>query len=366
MHPLSGSNVGTLLRALVENRGVSRTHLWDTAAIVAAVLTRTPSTVVERLYVSHRLARMGPMPPPVFIVGHWRSGTTHLYNIMSKGDFGYVPPLAAGMPWDLFGLVRLMRPMLERALPEDRYIDKVKVDPDSPQEDEIALANMTTLSFYHGLYFPRRFEELFDRGVFFAGCSDKEVEDWKRTFTYLMKKLWLHQGGRTLLIKNPVYTGRLAMLRELFPGARFIHVYRNPYEVFHSMRNFHNKLLRQFALQAYSEAPIDRIVLRTFSGMMQRLMQESAELPEDAFVEVRYERLERDPLPEIKRVYEALKLEGFDRARPAFEAYLANVRDYKKNQYTYPEESLRTVEENWGPFLRRWGYPRPTSDLQPA
>lgn len=366
MHPLSGSNLGTLVRVLFENGGVSPRHVPQAALAGAATLARLPFTTAERVYVARRLRRAGPMPPPIFIVGHWRSGTTHLYNILSKADFGFVSPLAAGMPWDLFGIVGLIRPWLERALPKDRYIDAIPVEPDSPQEDEVALANMTPLSFYHGLYFPRRFQENFNRGIFFDGCDAAEVERWKRTFTYLMHKLWLHQGGRRLLIKNPVYTARVAMLRELFPDAKFIHVYRNPYEVFRSMQNFHHKLLHQFALQRYDEAPIDHVVLDVFSRMMDRLVEETAGLPEDVFVEVRYERLERDPVGEVERVYRSLRLEGFEEARPKFEAYLASVSGYSKNRYVYPEHILRTVEQNWGPFLRRWGYRRPAADRRAA
>lgn len=362
MHPLSGSDLGTLVRVVRENGGVDRGHVAQTALIAAAVLGRWPSTALERLYVARKLARVErdePMPAPIFIVGHWRSGTTHLYNILSKGGFGYVTPLAAGLPWDLLGLSRLMRPLLERSLPEGRYIDNVRVEPDSPQEDEIALANMTPLSFYHGLYFPRRFQELFERGVFLDGCGRAEIEAWQRTFVYLMKKLWLHQGRRRLVIKNPVYTARIAMLRRLFPDARFIHVCRNPYEVFRSMQNFHEKLLAQFALQSYDGVPIDEVVLSTFARMMERLIEDSDDLPADAFVEVRYERLEQDPLGELERAYAVLGLDGFEQARPAFQRYLDGVRNYQKNRWAYPEESLRTVERRWGPFLERWGYERP-------
>ena len=68
------------------------------------------------------------MPSPVFIVGYWRSGTTHLHNVLSQApQFGYVSPLAAGLPWDVLGIVRALRPLLERVLPSDRYVDNVQV-----------------------------------------------------------------------------------------------------------------------------------------------------------------------------------------------------------------------------------------------
>ena len=108
---------------------------------------------------------------------------------------------------------------LERALPENRWIDRIPVTPTSPQEDEVGIASMTELSFYHGIYFPRRFDALIDRGLFFDGCAPADVARWETRFTYFLRKLNLQQPGRRLLIKNPVYTGRVAQLRRLFPDA---------------------------------------------------------------------------------------------------------------------------------------------------
>ena len=362
MHPLSGSNIRTLVDALIENRGLTRKGWSQAGLALAATLARWPFTALEKLYVTHRLRRFGAMQPPIFIVGHWRSGTTHLYNIMSKAGFGYVQPLAAGMPWDLLGLVRVARPLLERKLPTDRFIDKIPVTPDSPQEDEVAIANMTKMSFYHALYFPKAFESHFNRGVFFDGCSAADIKEWRDAFVHFLAKVWLQQGRRQLLIKNPVYTARVSMLREIFPDAKFIHVYRNPYEVLQSMQNFHEKLLRQFALQDYDGLPINRVILKTYSRMMAQLIQDTDPLRGDTFVEIRYERLEQNPLAEIRRVYEAFDLDGFAEARPALEAYLASVRTYKKNRYAFSEENLGLVEREWGRFLDRWEYQRPGLD----
>ncbi|MGZ9112533.1 MAG: sulfotransferase family protein, partial [Rhodoplanes sp.] len=167
---------------------------------------------------------------------------------------------------------------------------------------------------------------------------------------------------RRLLIKNPVYTARVAMLREIFPGAKFIHVFRNPYEVLQSMQNFYEKLLRQFALQDYDALPIDRVILKTYSRMMARLIEETEHLPQDEFIEIRYEKLVRNPLAEIERVYEAFDLAGFAIAKPAFESYLASVRTYKKNRYACSEKNLELVEREWGYYLDRWQYRRPPVD----
>ncbi|MEM9169495.1 MAG: sulfotransferase [Pseudomonadota bacterium] len=357
-HPLSGADIATL--AKVARRAGAPDKILTAAGVGAAIAARAPFSAAERLYLRRRLPAMGDLPPPVFILGHWRSGTTHLYNVMTKsGAWGYVPPVATGLPWDLFGLARLFRPVLERALPEHRYIDNIPVTPDSPQEDEIAMANMSDLSFYHGIYFPKAFGPFVRRGLFFDGVTDAEVAAWRERFVYLLRKLSLLQDYKPMLIKNPVYTGRLALLREMFPTAKFVHIHRNPYEVFVSMRNFYTKLLKQFALQPYGHVDIDETILSVYVRMMTALEKDAAALPAGDFVEMRYQTLDETPMTAIETIYDALGLAGFDAGREKFEAYLASVKSFEKNKFAYADEAAAKVAARWGAFVDKWGYERP-------
>ncbi|MCA8889073.1 MAG: sulfotransferase [Parvularculaceae bacterium] len=357
-HPLSGADIGTL--AAVAARAGAPDKFLSAAAVAGAAIGRWPFSTAERLLMESKLPAAGDLAPPVFILGHWRSGTTHLYNIMCKsGDWSFVPPVATGLPWDLFGIARVFAPLLERALPEHRYIDNIPVRSDSPQEDEIAIANMSELSFYHGIYFPKAFTEFLDRGLFFRNCTQAEIDGWRERFTYLMRKLSQLQDGRRLLIKNPVYTGRLAMLREMFPGAKFVHIHRNPYEVFVSMRNFYRKLLAEFALQDYAHVDIDEAILSVYVEMMTRLERESEGLGAPEYIEMRYQDLDAAPMAALERIYSELNLQGFSEAKPHFEAYLASVRSFEKNKFAYSDEAAALVEGRWGHFLEKWNYKRP-------
>jgi len=357
-HPLSGANLGTLA-SVVARAGMPEKPL-SAAMIAGAAMARWPFSAAEKILVEHRLPKASDLAPPVFILGHWRSGTTHLYNIMCEsGDWAFVPPVATGLPWDLFGLARVFRPVLEMALPEHRYIDNIPVTPTSPQEDEIAIANMTDLSFYHGIYFPKAFSQFLSRGLFFNGCSVSEVEQWKRRFIYLLRKLSNYQDGRTLLIKNPVYTARLSMLLELFPGAKFVHIRRNPYEVFASMRNFYKKLLAEFALQSYDHVDIDEAILSVYERMMDALDRDAAGLVKTQYLDLAYEDLDRDAIGTVEKIHQTLELPGFAGARPKFEAYLASVKSFEKNRFAYSDEAALKVEARLGRFIERWAYRRP-------
>jgi hypothetical protein len=355
-HPLCGAGTLTLLRVLARH-GLPLRHLPEIVIALAVSVLRAPFSLAEHLYTLAERPRLGVKEAPVFILGHWRSGTTHLYNVMSKAHaFGYVSPFATALPWDFLLLGRLFEPVLKKALPEHRFIDSIPVEPDSPQEDEIGLANMTPHSFYHGLYFPRRFEETFNAGVFFDGLTQDEVARWQRLVRYYFDKLSIGQGGRRLLIKNPVYTARVAILRALWPEAKFIHIHRNPYKVFVSMRNFYAQLFRELALEPYQHVDIDNFILATYRRMMDTYTKESAGLPPHQLVELSFEDFQKAPMTELKRIYATLSLPGFAEAEPRFARYLDSVREYRKNVYSFPAEAKERVSRHWQTYIERWSY----------
>ncbi|PSN15446.1 sulfotransferase [filamentous cyanobacterium CCT1] len=353
-HPLCGSNPPTLLKLFLANGPPALNRCPQAALALAVSLARWPFSTAERA--AFALAPQPPMPDPIFIVGYWRSGTTHLHNLLAQSPaFGYITPLATGMPWDILGIVRSLEPLLEQVLPQDRYVDNVTVTPTSPQEDSIPLATMGATSYYHGMYFPKHFETHFRRDVFGAE-SEADIERWKRLHRHLLQKVSVHQGHRPLLIKNPVYTGYIRHLRSLWPRAKFIHIYRNPYRVFVSARHYFTRLLPELALQDYGDLPIESLVLESYPFLLDALKNDTSDLLPNQFTELSFEALQSDPLGELKALFEQLELPGFEAAHPYFEAYLADLKDYQQNQYSLGDKTIRAVEDHWQPYIQRWGY----------
>ncbi|MEM0979029.1 MAG: sulfotransferase [Cyanobacteria bacterium P01_H01_bin.58] len=358
LHPLMGVNPRTLLSLIAQNgTGQYPLHL---GLITATAFFRWPFSAYERWQVERTEMAAASNRPPLFILGHWRSGTTFLYNILSRSpQFAYMAPLATGLPWDFLTLGNLLRPVLEKALPKGRFIDQVPVNPDSPQEDEIALASMQTVSFYHGLYFPKHFSKNFNAGIFFEGCTAAEIDTWCWTMQHLCKKLQIQYPEQQLLIKNPVYTARVKLLKQLFPNAKFVHIYRNPYVVFQSTLNFYKKLLKELALQGFDQVPYRQIVLESYPKMMQALLEDTASLAGTDFIEIRFEEFETDPLKYLRQIYSQLSLAGWETAEPYFSAYLSSQKNYQKNRYAFPQEDIQQVAAHWHTFLERWDYQPP-------
>ena len=357
MHPLLGANPMTLLRVMLGNGWIPPTRWPHVMMCVAGATGRLPFTLLERLMLALRRARPEEQPQPLFIVGHWRSGTTHLHNLLNCSPrWGFITPLASGLPWELLTLATWLRPLLEKALPEDRYVDNVAVTPGSPQEDEIPLANMQSLSVFHANYFPRHFERNFNRAVFGDGVSAAAHRRWQRALQLLYRKVAIHQNNPQLLIKNPVYTSRLAALRELFPAAKFVHIHRNPYVVFRSTVHYYQRLLPELALQSFAALDIPDFVERSYVRLMQEYDRQRADLPPGTIVEVKFEDVEARPLEEMQRVYTELQLPGFDDDRPHLDAYLSKMQGYRKNRYDIAPDIIDRVNRSWREWVDRWGY----------
>jgi omega-hydroxy-beta-dihydromenaquinone-9 sulfotransferase len=357
-HPLSAMSARKLTW-LLAHYGVSAGSVPRAAGLLLSSALTVPIRLLDRAtaWIPLRGARFDR--PPVFIVGHWRSGTTHLHNLMCRDQqFGFAS-MFQSMTADFFVKPpAFLRGLMGGIIPNRRPMDDVKVALDEPQEEELALMRTSTVSFNHAYNFPRAARRIFDRCVLFEDAPRAERQ-WKRAYRDFLRRLAVSQGGRRLCLKNPPNTGRLRQILDLFPDARFIHIYRNPYVVYDSTLHLWKSLLPQWSLQKHDPAELPDIVLEFYRRLMERYFEDSRLIAPGRLTEVRFEQLETRPLEELERVYGELELDGFTAARPAIETYARSLADYRKNRYDYDSETARRVREQWGFTIERWGYEVP-------
>jgi hypothetical protein len=178
----------------------------------------------------------------------------------------------------------------------------------------------------------------------------------KAAFEWFAKKLtWKYR--RPLLLKSPPHTGRIRLLLELFPEARFVHIHRDPYVVFQSSRHTYRTVSPIFALQRPDWRDLDDRVLHYYRLLYEAFFKERRLIPAGRFHEVGLEALEKDPLGELKRMYEQLALTGFETLRPRYEGYLASLAGYRKNKFCNLRPSLRSrIAQEWERNFDEWGY----------
>lgn len=123
---------------------------------------------------------------PLFILGHWRSGTTFVHNIFAQDKhFGYTTTYQTVFPH----LMMFGQPMFKKTMgwlmPDKRPTDNMELAPDLPQEEEFALSNMMPYSYYDFWYFPKRMMEYCDRFLTFEKitrknwmCLRKHLRNW--------------------------------------------------------------------------------------------------------------------------------------------------------------------------------------------
>jgi hypothetical protein len=348
-HPLCGATLPALAGVWRRAERVPA-EAWPWLAYYALLaVLRAPVTAAERALLA---VRRPEVPTPLFILGHWRSGTTHLVNLLAAtGRFAVPTPVDVGLPAERLLIGRPLEPLLARLVPEGRWIDAVGVDRLAPQEDEVALANLGAPSFFEPYYLPHGFRRRWHEVVFLDEAGTRR---WLDRAAGYYARLALEHPGKPLLIKNPVYTARLAALSERFPEARFVHCVRDPFEVYGSSLRFHAKLGEALGLTRARPNEVEATVLETYARMMRCFERDRAALAPDRVVDVRYEKLRDRPLATLEDLYGALGLDGFAAERPAFERHLDRVAGYRAERYAVDADTRARIERAWSPWLARW------------
>lgn len=354
---LGGITFGDWVRLLYENRfDVPPVRLLRAMAITAQ---SAQNSVMRRIedWRYDSAVRDAEVLPPLFVLGHWRSGTTHLHNLLTLDErFAFPNNYQALFPHAMLSMERTQSPFMQWFLSPRRPMDNIEWTMRSPQEDEFALCVITFMSPCMGWFFPRR-RDHYDRYLTFRGVDDYEVKRWQAALLAYLKRLsWKYK--RPLVLKSPPHTGRIRRLLEIFPQAKFVHVHRDPYAVFSSTRKM---LTVNFSLHCLQRPPmgeeLDDWIIRQYRAMHDAFFEDRGLIPPGQYHEVRFDNLEADPIGEMNRMYGTLGLPEFSQARPALERYVDDVRGYQKNEFPeLPAPLRRRIADAWRPCFEQWGY----------
>lgn len=314
--------------------------------------------IIENLLYDKKLKYIEIDPPPIIIIGHWRSGTTHLHNLMSLDtNLAYLnnyQTIATG--FTIVGGTSL-KALFQTILPPSRPMDNVGWSIDSPQEEEFAIGKLGGPSSYAMWFFPKNSLEIVKKNILFDGVSNKYIDNFIQAYLKVLRVAVYTAGGRRLVLKNPANTGRVPLLMKLFPTAKFIHIHRSPYDVYSSSIHL-NRISRNIATLQDSDGLNDQeIIITIYEKVMHSFLQNKDLIPEKNFIEVRYEDLEKDPLNELKRIYDKFSLSNFRSLEIAVPNYMNSLVSFQKNSFTLNKEDIAVINTRLKFAFEAFGYP---------
>jgi hypothetical protein len=297
---------------------------------------------------------------PLFILGHWRSGTTFLHNLICQDEqFAFVTTYQSVFPNQLHGSKWLFKNIMNVFLPEKRPADNMELDPDFPQEEEIAIGNMIPYSFYNFLYFPRNTFDFYEKYVRFNNVSDDVIQKWIATYCKLIRSSLLYHGKKQFISKNPPNTARIKILLKYFPQAKFIYIYRNPVNVFLSASRFFKETIPSITFHYISQEELHEIIFELYIRLIQDYENSKHQIPKGNLIEIRYEDFEKDPVDWLNKIYHILGIKGFENALPRFESYLNSQSKFEKHRYKVSRDIVDTIMKRWGFSMQLYGYDVP-------
>jgi hypothetical protein len=356
-HVWEGCDLFAWLRLLLRNHfAVSPSH-WYVAFIVTFVsLGHVILRYVQDTWYGSQYDRTPIRHAPLFIVGHWRTGTTLLHELLILDARHTYPNTYQCLEPNHFLLTEsLFKRWFRFLMPSHRPMDNMAAGWDRPQEDEFALCMMGQPSPYTTIAFPNHPPQDQD-ALDLDGLPPRVRVAWKRAFLRFLRQLTL-KDARRLILKSPTHTCRVPTLLELFPDARFVHIVRDPHVVFPSTINLWKSLYLAHGLQRPTFAGLEEYVFNTFTHLYARLEQSKHLIAPNRFHELRYEDLIADPVGQMRLLYERLELGSYDEVLPRIKEYVNASSSYQTNRYSNLDPARRAeIDRRWGHVIRQYGY----------
>jgi len=300
---------------------------------------------------------------PIFIIGHHRSGTTYLWNLIATNPKLLYPKVPQTIFPETFLTFHSVAEKLARKFgPDKRPQDNVRRSADAPMSEEWGISASTFLSTHMVRHFPKKRNE-FKKYLTMRNADESERDLWKKAFDQFCRKLLLNQpDNTTLLFKAPTHTAKIKLILELYPDARFIHIHRDPYRVFKSTMKMEQKALPLCTYQNVDYDDLEDYVIWRYKTMYNAFFRDIDLIPTGQFTEVSYSEAESNPIQVVEKIYKDLNMYSFKEVLPSLKNYISSIADYQKNSYPELSASLKyRLENEWGSHFKNLGYPMDNS-----
>lgn len=291
---------------------------------------------------------------PVFIIGHWRSGTTLLHELLDCHEQLKAPTTyQCFCPQHFLLSERVIKGLFPWVLPLSRGFDSVRLNWDSPQEDEFALLTMGAPSPYRRIAFPSAGNQI--DGLDILSLRKEEQEQWSEALLGFVRRL-MFNDKRKLVLKSPSHTARISTILRLFPKARFIFISRDPFQMIPSAIKMWKYMDYYHGLSTSLTIDYARYVIEVFKKVETIYLKQKEMLTEENLVEIRYEDLVKDPEGTLKIVTRSLGLNEFETDLARLKVTLSGMETYAQDRYILRPGDEEMIAKATIEYCKRYGY----------
>jgi omega-hydroxy-beta-dihydromenaquinone-9 sulfotransferase len=354
---LAGGSVSHLIH-LLSSHSLDFKYAGRVVGTVIVSCILEPFRWWEELLWKRKIRKVNISTPPVFIIGFWRSGTTLLHNLLCQAPgTTYISTYQTVFP-NLLSHSWWFKPIIGKFWPTHRPFDDVKMGMDLPQEEEIGLNNVQDVSFYNFLCFPKDFERFYTHELFMKDLDDKHIAKWKYEYVKMIRKAVLSRKGDRFISKSPSNMARIKQLLEMFPDARFIFLYRDPYKTVESFYRFFHEVMPTIQVQESNEELTRERLTRVYADMVRAYFLDMSKIPPQNLMEIKFELFTKNPVEGLRKIFDQFGIPGFEDSSQYFENYLVEMAGFTSNKYEINDETIRYVNEYAGDIVDRLDYPR--------
>lgn len=346
---------------LVRTYGVDRRYAARAGLYLAKAIAWEPLRLAERALAAVRQEPKALPKAPVFILGYYRSGTTHLQEtLLEDPQFGYLNffhcffsgAFNLAEPW--------AKPVFERIVRAIGMRHPAHGTPfsfDLPGEEDVGMvAGGSRLAANWGQTLPRDFQSIYRRLGLLQNIPHDEREALKEYFADLFWRVSKANGHKRLLLKSPPQLGRVALLDELYPDAKYVFIRRNPYDVFASNKKLWKSFQKTWLHDDLDDDTVRENILWSYVECHRAYERDKAAFRPGQLCEIGYEDFRARPVETLEHVYRTLDLGDFEAVRERFDAYLAETHQTSQPPYRLTDAERRAIGSTLAPWIDRWGY----------
>ncbi|MCX6333384.1 MAG: sulfotransferase [Bacteroidia bacterium] len=335
--------------------GLKPIYLLRLIALIPTSILSEVFTLVEKLKFGGKIRKTQIEKPPVFIIGHWRSGTTLLHQLIYLDSQFTAPTIIQTVIPDHFIFsTKYWVPVLQKVMPPTRPMDEVEMRPLDPMEDEWALIRLGSPTPFLKIFFPSHKTGFLNSSDEFIPAA-KDLERWKINILLLLKKITL-LTPKQIVLKNPFHTPRMSLLAETFPGAKFIHIVRHPYKIVPSAINMWNIVAKENAFRDGWQEPATEETAHLLNEFWKSVNANKPRLGDGQFAEIRFEDLEKDPVNELKRVYAELDLTFSSEHEKSIIQFMEGKKNYRKNIFNLSDNQKSSINKILESYMKSYSY----------